>query len=74
MTEILKHDLIPKHSVLSDSEKQELLKKYPIESLPKILRKDPAIASLNLEVGTIVKIERYFRDFKDVYYRVVVNG
>ncbi|MDD3263979.1 MAG: DNA-directed RNA polymerase subunit RpoH/Rpb5 C-terminal domain-containing protein [Candidatus Nanoarchaeia archaeon] len=73
MSEGIKHVLVPIHIVLSDSEKEELLKKYSLNSLPKIKRKDPAILSLNLEPNTVIKIERKFRSFKEVYYRVVSN-
>lgn len=73
MSEDLKHVLVPIHTVLDDSEKEELLKKYSLESLPKIKRKDPAIASMGLEPGSIVKIQREFRQFREVYYRVVIN-
>lgn len=69
----IKHILVPIHTVLNDSEKEELLKKYSISSLPKIKRKDPAIISLNLEPGTILRIEREYNGFKELYYRVVDN-
>jgi len=74
--DITQHELVPKHELLSEEEKKELLEKYRVklEDLPRILITDPAIAKLNPKPGDIVKIIR-----KDpvagevVYYRVVVE-
>lgn len=72
-----KHNLIPKHIKLSEKEKQELLQKYNISTkeLPKILKSDPALQSLNIDVDDVVKIERISPTSKEsVYYRSVING
>jgi len=71
-----KHDLIPKHVKLSDKEKKELLERYNIsmKELPKIYKNDPALQSLNIKVGDVVKIVRKSATCgESVYYRGVVN-
>ncbi len=57
---IKKHILIPKHVKLSVKEKEELFKKYNIslKELPKIMKDDTAIASLNVKEGDVIKIIR----------------
>ncbi len=74
--DIMQHELVPKHEILSKEEKEELLKKYKVKpgNLPKILITDPAIAKLNPKPGDIVRIIR--KDpvaGESVYYRVVVE-
>lgn len=75
--EIEKHQLVPKHIILSEEEKTELLKKLKINlrQLPRILITDPAIADKNPKVGDVVKIIRKSMTAGEtVYYRVVVRG
>ena len=74
---ITKHSLVPKHSKVSDAEKQKLFAVYAIteKELPKILKDDPAIAALEAEPGTVIKIERDSPTAGVAfYYRVVANG
>jgi DNA-directed RNA polymerase subunit H (RpoH/RPB5) len=74
--EIEKHELVPKHTLLSGAEKEEVLKKYGITSrqLPRILATDPVVAKLGCTVGDVVKIERKSETAGEtVYYRVVVK-
>ena len=71
-----KHSLIPKHLKLSEKEKQKLLQQYNISlsELPRILKTDAAIASLNTKPGDVIKIIRKSQTAKEaVFYRVVVN-
>ena len=71
-----KHLLIPKHSKLSDSQKEKLLEKYKIseKELPKILKTDPAIISLDAKPGDVIKITRNSQTASEaVFYRVVVS-
>ena len=71
-----KHSLIPKHAKLSEKDKKELFERYQIneQSLPKILKKDPAIASLSVKPGDIIKITRTsITAGESVFYRVVTN-
>jgi len=72
MSEI-KHIFVPKHSVLSKKEAEELLEKYSIDKsqLPKIKLRDPALPK-NAKIGDIIKIERKTEKGKIIYYRVVV--
>jgi DNA-directed RNA polymerase subunit H len=75
--DVTKHILVPKHEIISESEKEELLKKYGItlRQLPRILLNDPAIKHLNPKVGDVVRIIRKSPTAGEVeYYRVVVKG
>ncbi|KAI4348623.1 hypothetical protein L6164_009327 [Bauhinia variegata] len=55
---ITKHVLKPKHVVLTEKEKQDLLKKYNIEQnqLPRMLQNDAMARYYGLERGQVVKI------------------
>lgn len=71
-----KHILIPKHSKLSDNQKEKLLEKYNIsvKELPRILKTDPAIASLGAKPGDVTKIIRKSPTASEaIFYRVVVD-
>ena len=71
----INHVLVPKHTVLSEKEKQEVLSEYNISAgqLPKIYISDPAIADANPKVGDVVKIDRpSYTMGKVIVYRVVV--
>ena len=75
--DVTKHELVPKHEVLTKEEKEELLRKYgiTIKELPRILSSDPAIRNLNAKVGDVIKITRKDEIIgENVYYRVVVRG
>ena len=74
--DITKHTLVPKHSVLSAKEKNDLLEKYHISNneLPKILKNDPAIRGLNVKDGDVIKIIRSSPTAgKVVFFRGVSN-
>ena len=71
-----KHILIPKHTKLSDSQKEKLLEKYNISvrELPRMLKTDPAIISLGAKPGDVVKITRKSQTAGEaIFYRVVVD-
>ena len=75
-TDITKHILVPKHTVLSDKEKKETLEKYHVSlaELPKIPKNDAAIKHLNAKIGDIIKILRNSHTAgESVFYRVVVS-
>ena len=57
---ITKHELVPKHILLSPQEKSELLKRYNIKQsqLPKIFVTDPVAKYHGLTRGDVVKIIR----------------
>lgn len=74
---ILSHKLVPKHEILSEKEKEELLKKYGVtlRQLPRILSSDPVVKSLNAKPGDIIRIRRKsLTAGESIYYRVVVRG
>lgn len=58
LVNITKHVLKPKHQVLTDQEKEKLLKKYSIEEkqLPRMLKKDAIAQYFGLERGQVVKV------------------
>jgi len=73
---ISNHELIPKHTKLSDSEKQKILGFYniTINELPSIFITDPALEGLDVKPGDAIKIERTSPTAgKIVFYRGVVE-
>jgi len=75
--DIEKHELVPKHIILNEQEKEELLKNYGISlrQLPRILVSDPVIKLLNGKLGDVVKIIRKSPTAGEtIYYRVVIKG
>lgn len=73
---IAKHVLVPKHIKLSEKEKVELFKKYNItlKELPKILKDDPAIVSLNVKPGDVIQIIRKSDTAGEtIFYRGVID-
>ena len=75
--DITKHNLVPKHKLLNDKEKDELLKHYSIslKQLPRILLSDPMVKILNAKIGDVIKIMRKSQTAGEaVYYRVVIKG
>jgi DNA-directed RNA polymerase subunit H len=71
-----KHDLMPKHSKLSDSQKEKLLEKYKIspKELPRILKTDAGILQLGAKPGDVIKIVRKSDTAGEAaFYRVVVD-
>ena len=73
--DITQHILVPKHTILSDEEASDVLKKFNISAvqLPAIKISDPVIKALNADAGKIIKIERKTQTGKIDYYRVVVE-
>ena len=57
---ITEHELVPKHEVLTEDEKQEVLKRYNVTEtqLPRILRTDPVSRYLGVKPGQLLKITR----------------
>ncbi|ADP77453.1 DNA-directed RNA polymerase, subunit H [Methanothermus fervidus DSM 2088] len=75
--DILKHELVPKHVVLSKSEAKKVLKDLNIdaEKLPKIRTSDPVVKVIGAKAGDIIKIIRKSPTAgKFVTYRLVVEG
>ncbi len=74
---ILEHELVPKHVLLSEEERKEVLKEYraTLKQLPRMLASDPVAKLLGAKPGDVVKIIRKSPTAgENVYYRVVVKG
>ncbi|MCQ2053023.1 MAG: DNA-directed RNA polymerase subunit H [archaeon] len=80
---VLEHDLVPEHTLLTEAEAKHILEKKKIgkEQLPKIRRKDAAIRVLEsingqlIQAGSIIKIVRKSETAEEfVAYRLVVDG
>lgn len=75
--DVLRHNLVPKHIILTKEQTKDLLNKYKIKvvDLPRILNSDPAIFSIGGKEGDIVKILRKSHTTLDEieYYRYVTK-
>lgn len=72
---ILDHDSVPPHTVLSEAEKRDVLNKYHcIESkMPKIDRKDPVAKLMGMRPGQMCRIDRPSpTGLIEQYYRVCI--
>jgi DNA-directed RNA polymerase subunit H len=74
LVNIQNHILVPKHTILSETESAELLTQYNISptQLPVILATDPIVKAIGAKPGQIIKIERKEQTRKSIYYRRVV--
>lgn len=75
--EIMNHELVPQHMVISKKEEKELFEKYNIkpEQLPKILNDDPVVASIGADPGEIIKVIRKSQTANEsIAYRLVVES
>lgn len=73
---MVENKIVPVHRKLSSSEVEALLEKYNLNSkikLPQISIKDPALASLDVELGDVIEIQRESFAGKSSYYRVIVE-
>lgn len=73
------HMLVPKHSLATEEEKKEVLKRYQYNKLPMILTGDAIAKWYSFEIGDLVKIDRVRWTEEDMvqrykYYRQVVPG
>ena len=71
-----KHILTPKHSKLSDKEKQALFERYNVtqKELPKVFKTDAALRELDVKIGDVVKITRVSPTAgQTFFYRVVAD-
>ncbi|KXB08900.1 hypothetical protein AKJ59_00385 [candidate division MSBL1 archaeon SCGC-AAA385M02] len=72
----MKHDLVPKHRVLTNEENTAFRKKYNVmndEQIPTISRFDPVSLALCLRPGEICEITRPSRtSVTSTFYRICI--
>lgn len=77
LIDITQHHLVPRHEILSDEEKERLMKELGIEAgqLPKIRRTDPIVRLLGGKPGDVVRIHRRSPTAgSSLYYRLVIGA
>jgi DNA-directed RNA polymerase subunit H len=74
--EIMNHQLVPRHEIISEKEKNDLFKKYKItpDQLPKIMTSDPVSIAIGAKPGQIIRIIRKSHTAKEAFaFRLVVQ-
>jgi DNA-directed RNA polymerase subunit H len=74
--DVLTHQLVPKHEVLSEKEIEGVLNdfKLTIDQLPKILITDPTVKRISGKPGDVIKITRESPTAgESTFYRLVVD-
>lgn len=75
-TNILRNNLVPKHTVLSEESKSAVMKKYNVKAddqFPEIGRHEPVSCILGIRPGQLVEIERNSPTaLTSLYYRICV--
>ncbi|WP_304124094.1 DNA-directed RNA polymerase subunit H [Methanosphaera cuniculi] len=58
--DILKHDLVPEHTILTPEEADAVLEELDvrIDQIPKILPTDPVVKAIDAKLGDVLKITR----------------
>jgi len=58
--DIFEHKLVPKHEILTEEEKKQLLTQYKVQpyQLPQIKASDPAVKAIDAKPGDILRIIR----------------
>lgn len=58
--DILQHNLVPEHTILSDEEAQEVLEELNVrlDQIPKILPTDPVVKAIGAKLGDVLRITR----------------
>lgn len=73
--DILKHKLVPDHTILSKTEANKVIKQLNVhqEQLPKIKSDDPVVKEIGAKSGDILKITRKSHTAgKFITYRLVL--
>jgi DNA-directed RNA polymerase subunit H len=73
---VLEHELVPNHILMTEEDTQELLKKYNITrgQLPKIKSSDVVVKQINAKPGDVLTIIRKsLTAGKAVSYRLVID-
>lgn len=70
---LMDHSLVPPHTLLSSTQKKELLQKLGCKAsaLPKLKEADPVARFLRFPLGGVVRIDRAVGSCPETYYRVV---
>ena len=74
--EIFDHALVPKHEILSEKEKNQLLAQYKIQpyKMPQVKATDPAVKAIGARPGDLLKIIRKSATAGEhIAYRYVVD-
>jgi len=74
--DILEHDLVPLHEILTEKEKAQLLEKYKVKpyQIPQIKSTDPAVKAIGAKPGDILRIIRKSKTAgRHISYRYVVE-
>merc|ERR1712224_544278 len=77
LVNITEHILVPKHQLLTNAEKIQLLNRYKLREaqIPRILSNDPVARYLGIDVGDVVRIIRPSETAgRYVTYRICVDG
>jgi DNA-directed RNA polymerase subunit H len=72
---ILEHELVPKHEVLSKEETEDVLNTFKVtkEELPKMLSSDSVLEHIKAKPGDVIRIMRNSPTAgESIYYRVIV--
>ena len=75
--DIMSHELVPQHIIISEEEIKELFDKYDItpDQLPKILDTDPVAIAIGAKPGQFIKVIRKSHTAREaVAYRLVVES
>lgn len=73
---VLEHELVPEHILLTEDEAKEVLKRYNITKgqLPKIKTSDVVVKQIGAKPGDVIKIIRKsITAGKAVAYRLVID-
>jgi len=74
--EIFEHKLVPKHEILDEKEKKEILAQYKIQpyQIPQIKSNDPAVKAIGAKPGDMLRIIRKSATAGEhIAYRYVVD-
>jgi DNA-directed RNA polymerase subunit H len=74
--ELFEHNLVPKHEILDDKEKTQILTQYKIKpyQIPQIKATDPAVKAIGAKPGDMLKIIRKSATAGEhIAYRYVVE-
>jgi DNA-directed RNA polymerase subunit H len=74
--DIFEHQLVPKHEILTQEEKEKILTQYKVQpyQLPQIKASDPAVKAIGAKPGDILRIIRKSATAGEhIAYRYVVE-